>query len=212
MWHGSSESPSFFEVAPMKSLAILLLALAAIGADTAFAQPSADAKARGRFNFYGRNARSAMRAAKESAGSLREYVYSTQPEPARIAREQPGVSKEVAASEQTGVVVVSPRIVQSAADEIGDSITKSERHLAWMRRQAEAMKDNESLAALDAISMDLAVAKRNHDVLCGCCFEDSVDSAAAVACCQTIDEALAKAISEHDALMNRLGGKSPGTK
>lgn len=195
----------------MKSLAIVLLAIAAIGADVAFAQPSADAKARGRFNFYGRGARSAMRAARESAGSFREYVYSTQPEPARIARTQPGVPDGVV-SAPSGVVEVSPRIVQSAVDEIGEYITKSERHLGWMRRQAEAIQDGESLAALDTIGMHLAAAKRNHDVLCGCCLEDSVDSAAAVACCQTIDEALAEAISEHDALMKRLGEKPPGTK
>lgn len=196
----------------MKSLAVLLLALAAVAADAAFAQPSADAKARGRFNFYGRGARSSMRSARESAGSLREYVSSTQPEPARVVQEKPGPNEKVVSGEQAGVVVVSPRIVQSAADEIGDSITRSERHLAWMRREAEAIQDKASLAALGTISMDLAVAKRMLDVLCGCCLEDDVDSTAAVACCRTIDEALAKAITEHDALMSRSGEKPPGTK
>lgn len=42
--------------------------------------------------------------------------------------------------------------------------------------------------------------------------EDNVDAKAAMACCQTIDDSLGKAISEHDALMKRLGEKQPGGK
>lgn len=33
-----------------------------------------------------------------------------------------------------------------------------------------------------------------------------------MACCQNVDEALGKAISEHNALMKRLGEKQPGGK
>lgn len=196
----------------MKSLAAILLVVISLGVDTAFAQPSADAKARGQFNFYGRGARSAMRGARESAGSFREYIRSTQPVSPQIVREQPGVREEVVVREQPGVIIVSPRIAQAAADEIGDYITKSEKHLAWMRRQAEATKDTETLAFLDSIDRNLAMAKRNHAMLCGCCLEDDVDAKAAMACCQTIDDALGKAISEHDALMKRLGEKQPDVK
>jgi hypothetical protein len=42
--------------------------------------------------------------------------------------------------------------------------------------------------------------------------EDNVDAKAAMACCQTIDDALGKAISEHDSLMKRLSEKQPGGK
>jgi hypothetical protein len=143
-----------------------------------------------------------MRGARESASSFREYIRSTQPSPAQtqIVREEPGA------------IVVSPRIVQAAADEIGDYIAKSERHLAWMRRQAEARKDTETLASLDNIDRNLAAAKRNHATLCGCCVEDRIDATTAMACCQKIDDDLAKAISEHDALMKRLAEKQPGEK
>lgn len=196
----------------MKSLAVVLLALVALCADIAFAQPSADAKARGKFNFYGRGARSAMRGAKESTGSFREYVRSTQPLAPQIVREQPGVREEAVISQQPGVIIASPQIAQAAADEIGDYITKSEKHLAWMRRQAEASKDKETLASLDSIDRNLTEAKRNHVALCSCCMEDNVDAKAAMACCQTIDDALGKAISEHDALMKRLGEKTPSEK
>ena len=196
----------------MKSLAILLLAVVSLCADIAFAQPSADAKARGQFNFYGRGSRNAMRGARESTGSFREYIRSTQPAAPQIVREQQGVREGVVIREQPGVVIVSPQIAQAAADEIGDYITKSEKHLAWMRRQAEARKDKETLASLDSIDRSLAEAKRNHATLCSCCMEDTVDAKAAMTCCQTIDDALGKAISEHDALMKRLGEKVPVEK
>lgn len=54
------------------------------------------------------------------------------------------------------------------------------------------------------------VCAQNHATLCSCCVEDNVDAKAAMACCQTIDDSLGKAISEHDALMKRLGEKQPG--
>lgn len=190
----------------MKSLAALLVAVVALCASTVLAQPSADAKARGRFEFYGRGARSAIRGARDSTGSFREYIRSTQPVPGQV------VGGEGVVREPPGGVVVSPQIAQAAADEIGDSITKSEKHLAWMRRQAEAQKDKETLASLDSIDRNLAAARRNHAILCSCCMEDNVDANAAMACCQTIDDALGKAISEHDALMKRLGEKQPGGK
>jgi hypothetical protein len=81
-----------------------------------------------------------------------------------------------------------------------------------MRRQAEVTDDKETIASLDSIGRNLAAAKRNHASLCSCCAADNVDSAAAMACCQAIDESLAKAISEHDALMKRLGADQPAEK
>lgn len=175
-------------------------------AHLALAQPAAGAKARGEFNFYGRGARSAMRGARVSTRSFREYIRSGQPMRTQVVREVP---QQVVREVPGQVVVVSPRIAQAAADEIGDYIFKSERHLAWMRRQAEVSKDKETLASLDRIDRNLAAAKRDHLALCSCCAADNVDPVAAMDCCQTIDESLAKAISEHDALMKRLGENQP---
>ena len=172
----------------------------------ALAQGDAGAKARGEYNFYGRGARSAMQGARESAGTFREYVRSTQPAPVQSAQPAQIVREEL------GAVVVSPRIAQAATDEIGDYITKSEKHLAWMRRQAEARKDKETLASLDSIDRNIAAAKQSHATLCSCCLDDTVDVKATMACCQTIDDALGKAISEHDTLMKRLGAGQPSAK
>lgn len=191
----------------MKSLAVILVAVVALFATMALAQPPANAKAGGKFNFYGRGARSAMRGARESAGSFREYVRSTQPVQGQVDR-----SEVVVVENSPGGVVVSPQIAQAASDEIGDYIAKSERHLAWMRRQAELQKDKDTLAALDRINQHIAAAKTNHATLCSCCMEDAVDAKAAMACCQTIDDALGKAISEHDALMKRLGESTPTSR
>ena len=196
----------------MKSLPAVLVTIFALCAEVAFAQPPADAKARGQFNFYGRGARSAMRGARESTGTFREYIRSTQPVSPQIVREQPGVSGGIVVREQPGEVSCSPRIVHVATDEIGDYITKSEKHLAWMRRQAESRKDEDTLASLDRIDRNLATAKQTHASLCTRCMADNVDANAALACCQTIDESLGKAIAEHDALMKRLGEQQPGEK
>jgi hypothetical protein len=182
----------------MRWFALALTVCLALFAHVAPAQPGAGGKARGEFNFYGRGARSAMRGARDSTRSFQEYVRQTQPAPPQIVREVPAQ-----------VVVVSPRIVQAASDEIGDYIYKSERHMAWMRRQAEASGDKETLASLDSIDRNLAAAKQKHVALCDCCAADTIDSAAAVACCQVINESLAKAISQHDVLMKRLGADQP---
>lgn len=196
----------------MNSLAVTFLAVVVLCDATAFAQPTADAKARGQFNFYGRGAQSGMRGARESTGSFREYIRSTQPIAPQIAGQQPGLREGGALREQPGEIICSPRIVQVATDEIGDYITKSEKHLAWMRRQATAQNDEKTLASLDSIDRNLNAAKQGHATLCSRCMADNVDANAAIACCQTIDDALGKAISEHDALMKRLGEKPSGEK
>lgn len=196
----------------MKLPAVILLAMVAICSDTAFAQSDAGSKARGQYNFYGRGARNAMRGARETTGSFREYIRSTQPAAPLVGAQPPVVRQGVVIREQAGGVVVSPRIAQAATDEIGDYISKSEKHLAWMRRQAESAKDKETLASLDSIDRNLAAAKLNHATLCSCCLLDNVDAMAAMACCQTIDDALSKAIAEHDSLMKRLGEQQPAGK
>lgn len=196
----------------MKSIVAILSAVVFLFAATVFAAPSADAKARGQFNFYGRSAGRALRGARESTGSFREYVQGTQPITPQIVRNQPGVREEIVIREQPGEIICSPQIAQVATDEIGDSIIKSEKHLAWMRRLAEAQKDKDTLASLDSIDRHLAVAKQHHATLCTRCMSDNVDANAAMVCCQTIDDALGKAISEHDALMKRLAEKQPNAK
>jgi len=189
-----------------KFFTAVLVGAVAMSALTALAQGDAGAKARGEYNFYGRGARTSMQGARESVGTFREYVRTTQPAPVQSAQPAQIVREEL------GVVVVSPRIAQAAADEIGDYITKSEKHLAWMRRQAEARKDKETLASLDSIDRNITAAKQSHATLCSCCLDDTFDVKATMACCQTIDDALGKAISEHDTLMKRLGAAQSGTK
>ena len=204
--------PSFYGVQVVKPLATILLVVISLCVDTALAQPSADAKALGKFSFYGRSARSAMRGARESTGSFREYIRSAVPVSPQIVREEPGAREGSVVREQMSEIICNPRIVQVATDEIGDYITKSEKHLAWMRRQAEAQKDKETLASLDSIDRNLIAAKQTHASLCSQCMADNMDATAAMACCQTIDDALGKAIAEHDVLMKRLGEKQPGDK
>jgi F0F1-type ATP synthase membrane subunit b/b' len=96
-------------------------------------------------------------------------------------------------------------VAKEAADSIGTYITKAKKHFASMRKQAEASKDKETLTALDSIDKHLAAAAKSHADMAETCLKDNVDGAASMECCKMIDDHLAKAISEHDKLMKKLG-------
>jgi hypothetical protein len=173
-----------------KSMALVaILAIATLlGIPSAFAQRDAGAKIRGEYNFHGGGAGRSMRGAREYAQSYRTYV--------RTAPQQK----------------VEPEVAQAAADAIGDYITRAEKHLAWMRKQATAGNDKQTLTSLDSIDKNLAAAKKHHGSLCEYCAKDNVEPAGSMECCQEIDSSLAAAIAEHDKLMKRLAGDKPAAK
>jgi hypothetical protein len=159
---------------------VLTLASAFLGATSAYAQRDAGSKIRGEYSFYGGAAGRSMRGARESAQSYREYARTAQP--------------------------VNPAVAKETADAIGDYITKAEKHLAWMRKQAQTGNDKETLTSLDSIDKSLADAKKHHANLCEYCAKETVEAKGSMQCCQEIDASLAKAISDHDKLMKRLTG------
>lgn len=160
-------------------IALALLAIV-IPANTAHAQRDAGSKIRGEYNFYGSGAGSSMRGAREYSQHYRQYARSAQP--------------------------VNPEIAREAADTIGTYITKAQRHFAWMRTQAQATNDKETLTSLDEIDKNLAAAAKSHHEMHDTCLKANVDAAASMKCCQEIDDHLSKAIAEHDKLMKRLAG------
>ncbi len=164
----------------IRSLIAMALVALVVPVDLAMAQAGAGAKVRGEYNFYGGAASRSLRGAREYAQSYREYV--------RTAPQQK----------------VEPQVAKETADAIGDYITKAEKHLAWMRKQAQAGNDKETLTSLDSIDKSLADAKTHHEGLCEFCAKETVDAKGSMECCQQIDAALAKAITEHDKLMKRL--------
>ena len=173
----------------MRTLGIVLaLASAVFAATPAYAQRDAGSKIRGEYNFYGGAAGRSMRGAREYTQSYREYV--------RTAPQQK----------------VEPQVAKETADAIGDYITKAEKHFAWMRKQAQAGNDKETLTSLDAIDKNLADAKKSHANLCEYCAKETVEAKGSMQCCQEIDGSLAKAISEHDKLMKRLTGDKGAKK
>jgi hypothetical protein len=161
---------------------LLTIAVLLFATEAAFAQRDAGSKIRGEYNFYGGAAGRSMRGAREYTQSYREYV--------RTAPQQK----------------VEPQVAKETADAVGDYITKSEKHFAWMRKQAQTGNDKETLTSLDAIDKNLADAKKHHASLCEYCEKETVDAKDSMQCCQEIDASLAKAISEHDKLMKRLAG------
>jgi hypothetical protein len=165
---------------PLTALAIAVLVAAG---GTAYAQRDAGSKIRGEYNFYGSSAGRSLRGAREYARSYQQYV--------RTAPQQK----------------VEQHVAQETADAIGDYITKAEKHFAWMRKQAQAAGDKQTLTSLDSIDKHLADAKKHHQGLCEYCAKDAVEAKGSMECCQEIDAALAKAIAEHDNLMKRLVGE-----
>jgi hypothetical protein len=164
-----------------RPLIVLALLALVIPASTANAQRDAGSKIRGEYNFYGNSGGSAMRSAREYSSNYREYAKSAQP--------------------------VNPEVAREAADSIGQYITKSQKHMASMRKHAEASKDKETLTSLDVIDKNLAAAAKSHAEMHETCLKDNVDAAASMDCCKVIDASLAKAIAEHDKLMKRLAAK-----
>lgn len=164
-----------------KSVVALALLAMAFAASTARAQRDAASKIRGEYNFYGGAASRSMRGALEYSRDYRQYAQ-TAPEKK-----------------------VNPEVAREAADAIGTYITKAQKHMAWMRKQAAG--DKETLTSLDEIDKNLAAAGKSHHEMHETCLKDNVDAAASMECCKVIDESLAKAIAEHDKLMKRLATK-----
>ncbi len=170
------------------SLAILaVMAIATLlGSDPAFAQRGAGAKVRGEYNFHGGAAARSMRGARAYSRAYPRYV--------RTAPKQE----------------VNAEIAREAADSIGLYITKAQKHMAWMRKQAA--NDKESLTSLDVIDKNLAAAAKSHKEMHETCLKDNVDAAASMECCKGIDGSLSKALAEHDKLMKRWVAAKPASK
>jgi excinuclease UvrABC helicase subunit UvrB len=173
-----------------RTLAIIVVLgfATAFGTSTALAQRDAGSKIRGEYSFYGNSASRSMRGARETSQAYRQYVQ---------AAPQQKVNQEVA---------------KEAADAIGDYITKAQKHMAWMRKQAEADNDKETLTSLTSIDKNLVAAGKSHKDMHAMCLKDNVDAGGSMKCCQQVDESLAAAIAEHDKLMKRLASDKPAAK
>ena len=166
-------------------VAILAIAMLS-GMGSAFAQRDATAKIRGEYNFHGRGAARSMRGARGYSRDYRQYVRTA---PARM---------------------VEPEVAKEAADSIGQYITKAQKHMAWMRKQAT--NDKASLASLDVIDKHLAQAAKSHHEMHDICLKANVDAPGSMKCCQQIDKSLSTAIAEHDKLMKRWAKTKPAAK
>jgi hypothetical protein len=136
-----------------------------------------------------------------SAKARGDYGQSTVSRALSGARDSINEFRTYAKSAST----IDPEVAKETSDAIGDYITKAQKHMVWMRKQAETGKDTETLASLDLIDKNLAEAANAHGVMHDLCKKNNVDAASSLLCCEQIDASLAKAIDEHDKLMQRLG-------
>jgi hypothetical protein len=167
----------------LSTLCTVAIAASVVIATSALAQSYLDAGSKARGDFGTSSASRAMNSARGYAQDFGRYAQSA-----------PKVEKEVA---------------METADAIGEYITKAKKHFAWMRSNAEKAKDKDTLAALDEIDKNLAVAEKTHKGMMEMCMKDKIDPVECTKCCRQIDESLAKAIDEHDKLMKKLGMANP---
>ena len=166
-----------------KLLGFVLIALVAITSSEFASGQSADAKITGVDRYKARAAGHSMRSARDYSQDYRQYVRTA---PAKK---------------------VSPEVAKDAADAIGHYITKAQKHMASMRKNAGG--DKETLASLDVIDKNLISAAKHHKEMHEICMEDDVDADGSMKCCEQMDESLKLAIAEHDKLMKRLADEKP---
>lgn len=163
----------------LPSMALVAFTIVAISAASA-APPIGTAKARGDYSstFWGSSGGRSIRHARDYSRGYRTY-----------ARQAP---------------TIAPQIAQHEAAGVGHNITQAKQQFAEVRK---ATTDKETLASLDAIDKQLAAAAKAHAQMHEMCHMETVDADGTMKCCQEVDAALAKAIAEHDKLMQRLEGE-----
>jgi hypothetical protein len=180
-------SSEYFIMKHLLTRLILGAVMVAFATTMAFAVSGADAKARGRYDFYGKSSSRSMRSAREYSHDYRQHVQAS-PKAA-----------------------VDGAIAKAAADSVGMCIDKATKDVEAMR--AEAAGDKETLASLDRVSAKLAEAAKHHKAMHEMCCKENVDAEGSMACCSDIDKALEEASAEHAKLMKRLGvTSSPAEK
>lgn len=155
------------------SFCFLILAALVTCTNVASAQPDAGAKMRGEYDFYGRAAGRSMRSAYGHSSDFRQYAKTAS--------------------------TANPEVAKEAADSIGQYISKSQKHMAWMRKQAT--NDKATLASLDSIDKHLADAAKAHLNMCEMCLKENLDTLGSMKCCEELEASMSKAIAEHDKLM-----------
>jgi hypothetical protein len=185
-------------------LVLVLTIGLSLTAQVALAQANAGAKAGGQYNFYGSSAHSSFHSARQNVDHYSRYLSSVQTPVAQPTAASPAVVAS-AATVAPPAGVVDREVAEEASDTIGSYIEKLGRYLGKMRKHAEAIKDTESLALIDDIERNLTDAKTHHEALDEHHSGEKIDAKTAQQHCDKINAALAKAQSEQDKLMKRLG-------
>jgi hypothetical protein len=170
----------------LMSLTLLLFSLVAVSTSTA-APAVGTAKARGDYSpgaYWGRSGGRSIRHARDYSRGYRWY-----------ARRAPSITPQIARNEAAG---------------LGQNITAAQRQFAEVRK-VTAATDKETLASLDLIDQQLAAAAKAHATMHEMCKAETIDAAGTMKCCDDVDAALAKAITEHEKLMKRLQGETSPT-
>jgi len=171
-----------------------------------FAAPSADAKAKGYFNFYGSSAHNAFSSARGHVTNYQRYLHETHgvPVPSSEAHAiaQPAGRGTTTVGEHD---VVDAGIAREASDAIADDIERIQRHVNLMRAEAERRGDKQTIADLVDVDKQLGIARRGHAALHEHHAGETISPTTAMDLAHKVNVALRAAHAEHDEVMKRLG-------
>ena len=98
-----------------------------------------------------------------------------------------------------------PAVVKEVKLELARYLEEAKKHLATMKKDFAA--DKETVAAIEKIEKELAVAVENHKSMIECCENEKFDKTVGMACCKDLVKYVDKVNVAHQALLKVLAAK-----
>ena len=95
-----------------------------------------------------------------------------------------------------------PSVVKEVKLELGRYLEEAHKHLTTMKKDFAA--DKETVAAIENIEKELAVAVEFNKAMIECCENETFDKIAGMTCCSDLVKQLDKVRGEHQDLMRKL--------
>lgn len=175
---------------------------------TGFAAPSADAKAKGQYNFYGSSAHNSFSSAQGHVTNYQRYLNETHgvPMPGSEAHATAQPAARTTTVAEYGAV--DSEIAREVSDAVADDIERIQRHVDRMQGEAERHGDKATLRELADVEKQLGIARRGHAALHEHHAGETISPTTAMDLAQKVNAALRAAHAEHDEVMKRLSESS----
>jgi len=98
---------------------------------------------------------------------------------------------------------VSPAIAKAHVEELAQNVKLTQKYLAEEKK--EFAGDPKALASLEAVEKQIGVEAKHQAALADLVKGDKIDPEACVKSCEEAEEAIEKAVNEHDTMLEKLG-------